>query len=274
MSKRSSDRRARRAGLTSFRSYLVSTVDASARQARGPTHARQVKLRIVPDRLVVSEVFDSVQGEGPSTGVPSTFLRLGLCNLACVWCDTAYTWDARRFDLQDELRSRSLEEVAEDLAQRALKNLVLTGGEPLLQADALDALVPTLTQRIEVETAGTLAPSPTLLAHVAQWNVSPKLASSGNAVSKRRRDDVLSTFASIDHAYFKLVIADDTDLEEARELLDVHGVPRERTWLMPEGTTPERIAERGRWLADVCTREGFRLGTRLHVVLWGDRRGV
>ncbi|MEZ4249092.1 MAG: 7-carboxy-7-deazaguanine synthase QueE [Polyangiales bacterium] len=233
-----------------------------------------MKLRIVPDRLVVSEVFDSVQGEGPSTGVPSTFLRLGLCNLACTWCDTAYTWDARRFDLQEELRSRALEELAEELTGRAPTNLVVTGGEPLLQADALDALVPTLTQRIEVETAGTLAPSPALLARVAQWNVSPKLASSGNPETKRRRDDVLATFASIEHAYFKLVIADETDLEEARQLLDAHRVPRERTWLMPEGTTPERLAERGRWLADVCTREGFRLGTRLHVALWGDRRGV
>lgn len=233
-----------------------------------------MKLRIVPDRLVVSEVFDSIQGEGPSVGVPSTFLRLGFCNLACSWCDTAYTWDASRFDLSKELTSHALDELGADLKGRSPRNLVVTGGEPLLQSEALAALLATLPHRVEIETAGTIAPIDPLLARVDQWNVSPKLASSGNALEKRRRDDVLARFAAHPRAFFKLVIADETDLAEARALLDRHAVPRERTWLMPEGTTTAQLAERGRWLADVCTHEGFRLGTRLHVLLWGDRRGV
>lgn len=233
-----------------------------------------MKLLIVPDRLVVSEVFDSIQGEGPSVGVPSTFLRLGFCNLACSWCDTAYTWDAARFDLSAELTSRALDELTNDLLARSPRNLVVTGGEPLLQSEALTSLLSALPHRVEIETAGTLAPSDALLARIDQWNVSPKLASSGNPSNKRRRDDVLARFAVHPRAYFKLVIADDTDLAEARALLDHHAIPRDRTWLMPEGTTVAKLAEGGRWLADVCTAEGFRLGTRLHVLLWGDRRGV
>ncbi len=233
-----------------------------------------MKLRIAADRLVVSEIFDSIQGEGPSTGVPSTFLRLGFCNLACRWCDTAYTWDARRYDLATELQTRSLNGLRDELRLRAPTNLVVTGGEPLLQADALAALLPELPHRVEVETAGTLWPTEALRARVAQWNVSPKLASSGNPEGKRRMDDVLLGFAGLERAIFKLVIADHTDLAEARALVAALALDPERIWLMPEGTTPERLAERGRWLADVCAAEGFRLGTRLHVFLWGDRRGV
>jgi 7-carboxy-7-deazaguanine synthase len=54
--------------------------------------------------LVVSEVFGpTIQGEGPHAGQRAAFVRLGGCNLTCTWCDTAYTWDARRYDLRAEL---------------------------------------------------------------------------------------------------------------------------------------------------------------------------
>ncbi len=63
------------------------------------------------------------------------------------------------------------------------------------------------------------------------------------------------------------------DLAEATELVEALGVPRARVVLTPEGTTPETIAERSRWLAEQCTAHGYRLGTRLHVFLWGSERG-
>ncbi|HJL05673.1 MAG TPA: 7-carboxy-7-deazaguanine synthase QueE [Polyangiaceae bacterium LLY-WYZ-15_(1-7)] len=230
-----------------------------------------MKLRIAKDRLLVSEIFDSVQGEGPSAGTPSTFLRLGHCNLRCAWCDTPYTWDWERHRLEDELRAWDLDALAADLVARAPQNLVVTGGEPLLQRDALAALLPRLGKRVEVETAGTLPPE---LEGVAQWNVSPKLASSGNPLDKRWRPDVLRAFARREDAVFKFVIASEADLEELRARVSELALPPERVWLMPEGTDAATLAERGRALSEVCVQEGWRLGWRLHVSLWGDRRGV
>ena len=75
-------------------------------------------------------------------------------------------------------------------------------------------------------------------------------------------------------ALFKLVVGDPPDIEDALMLIRQHGLPRERVLLMPEGLTDETLRRRARELADVCTREGLRLGQRLHIWMWGAKRGV
>src|SRR5688500_7935528 len=106
------------------------------------------------------EIFASIQGEGASAGMPSVFVRLSLCNLACSWCDTAYTWDWERYDPKVEIVERGVAEVlarVEALAGDAIRNVVLTGGEPLQQQGPLAALAAALKARgfrLEVETNG------------------------------------------------------------------------------------------------------------------------
>ncbi len=72
----------------------------------------------------------------------------------------------------------------------------------------------------------------------------------------------------------KFVIAQPGDLDEVRALVDSLQADRERVILMPEGVDPARLRERALWLAEICKDEGFRFSPRLHVDLWGDRRGV
>jgi 7-carboxy-7-deazaguanine synthase len=72
----------------------------------------------------------------------------------------------------------------------------------------------------------------------------------------------------------KFVMARADDLDEVRRLVEMLSADRERVILMPEGTDSERLRERGLWLAEVCKEEGFRFSPRLHVDLWGNRRGV
>lgn len=225
------------------------------------------------------EIFATVQGEGSSVGVPSVFVRLADCNLRCSWCDTRYTWDWTRHDRARE----TIELPAPEVAERALaasgdgvRSAVFTGGEPLLQQDELALVAARLRPRgfrIEIETNGTVAPTGELAALVDQWNVSPKLASSGNAERARRRPAVLEGFAARPNAELKFVIASEADLAEAVELVSALGVPRERVILSPEGTDASTLSERSRWLAGVCQRRGHRLGARLHVLLWGSERG-
>ena len=231
------------------------------------------------------ELFGALQGEGASAGRPCVFVRLSRCNLACQWCDTAYTWrfdgDARPHH-DDVTFDRACNQVLLDEADVAARilalggsRLVITGGEPLLQAPALARLIALLGGwHIEVETNGTVAPTAPLLARVTQWNVSPKLMHSGNARDLAIRPEALAAFAALPHAFFKFVIAAPGDVEEVLALAQTHAKPAERIFLMPEGRTSETLRAREKWLADICLKHGFALSDRLHIHLFGDTRGT
>lgn len=222
------------------------------------------------------EIFHSLQGEGPSIGTPSVFLRLATCNLACHWCDTSYTWDWQRYDYHQEVVALEVREVEERILESGCPYLVITGGEPLLQQRELAPLVAALKEKgfgCEVETNGTIIPSPELARDIDQWNVSPKLRTSGNPLERREVSQALEFFSQLPNAYFKFVIVEPGDIEEVCALRDKYGLPGSRIILMPEGQQPEIIEGRSRWIAEACIREGFRFSTRLHILLWGDQRG-
>lgn len=209
-------------------------------------------------------------------GVPSTFVRLATCNLRCSWCDTAYTWDWDRFDRAEQVLQAPWESALEAVLALPPRNVVITGGEPLLQRRQLVPLVVALRGRgfrIEVETNGTIAPAE-LGPLVDQWNVSPKLASAGNEGLQTIRVDVLKAFAAHSNSYLKVVVVGPDDVTAAGGLAVAAGFARDRVILMPEGRTAAEIAERSRWLAAACTEAGFRFSSRLHILIWGDERGV
>lgn len=228
-----------------------------------------------PDGLVVSEVFGpTFQGEGPSAGRRAGFVRLGRCNLDCRWCDTPYTWDWQRYDPAAELRREPVADIVERLAAMAPEIVVVTGGEPLLQARRLVPLLEACRDRgwpVEVETNGTRAPDPALVSLVARWNVSPKLANSGVAAGVRIRPDALAALLATGRAVFKFVVTGEGDLDEVAALVADHHL--EPVWLMPEGTDAATVLDRLRRLADPALARGWNVTPRLHVLLWGDERG-
>lgn len=221
------------------------------------------------------EVFASIQGEGISAGVPSVFVRLAECNLRCDFCDTRYTWDWSQFD-----KAKETIEVSEDavlarvleLAGTTTRNVVITGGEPLLQQHHLVELIAALRERgfdVEIETNGAIEPEAGLHDLVSRWNVSPKLENSGNKKSARLRSGPLTWFAAARNASFKFVVAAQSDLDEVQEIVKQFGIPNGRVILMPEGQDPKTITARGAWLAELAASRGYRFSTRLHVLLWG-----
>jgi len=232
------------------------------------------------------EIFGSLQGEGPSQGKPCAFVRLSRCNLACVWCDTAYTWrftGDNRPHRSDETYERTANQVTlseDDVAARIAglgqPRLVVTGGEPLLQAPALARMLALLPRAIavEVETNGTVTPPPTLDALVQQYNVSPKLAHSGNPAELALVPERLAHWAREPRAAFKFVIAEPTDLAEVLALAERFVIPRERIWLMAEGTDSMTLHAREAWLAQLCLDNRLTLSNRLHIELYGDTRGT
>ena len=231
------------------------------------------------------EIFASVQGEGPSAGMPCTFLRLSRCNLACVWCDTAYTWhfagderphrDGVEFDRTANQLTLGEEEVAARITALGQKRLVITGGEPLLQAPALARLLGHLPDvTVEIETNGTTRASPALDIRIDQFNVSPKLAHSGNPAELALIPERLDAYATDPRAWFKFVIAAPADLDEVLALRDRYRFKPDHVFLMPEGTDSETLREREQWLAPLCVEHGFRMSARLHIHLFGDTRGT
>ena len=223
--------------------------------------------------MKIAELFYSLQGEGSLVGVPSVFIRTSGCNLRCVWCDTPYTsW-------QPEGAELSLDQIVNEVKAHPARHVVVTGGEPMIAPE----IIP-LTERlrrlglhITIETAGTV------FQPVAcdLMSISPKLSNStpsGSFAAQHERlrtnRQVLLDLMTRYEYQLKFVIEKPVDVDEARALVSSLAATPQRVILMPEGTDRDLLRERGVWLAEIAKAEGFRFTPRLHVELWGNRRGV
>jgi organic radical activating enzyme len=212
-------------------------------------------------------------------------VRLSRCNLACVWCDTAYTWrfegdnrphrDGVAYQRAANQVALGEDEVAARIAALGKPRLVVTGGEPLLQAPALARMLALLPgMAVEIETNGTVAPPPALDALVQQYTVSPKLAHSGNPAGLALPVERLAQWSADPRAVFKFVVAKPADVEDVLDLAERFAIPSARIWLMAEGTDTATLASRERWLAPLCLEHNLTLSKRLHIELYGDTRGT
>lgn len=226
--------------------------------------------------LLVSEVFGpTLQGEGPNAGAAAAFVRLGGCHLACAWCDTSYTWDGARHDLASELEPRPTADVARQALSLGAPLVVLTGGEPALQAAEaarLAGLLSAAGAAVELETSGSVPLGP-LATAVRLVVASPKLASSGVPERARLRWDVLAGICALPHTVLKFVVQSPEELAEADRAVARLEVDPGRVWVMPEGTDAGVVLSRMRVLAGPVAERGWSLSGRLHVLLWGDERG-
>ena len=244
-----------------------------------------MNLTLATDDTGGPEIFASLQGEGPSMGMPVAFVRLSRCNLACTWCDTAYTWrfegdnrphrDGIAFDRKANQVTLSPAETAERIAMLGQKRLVITGGEPLLQAGALAEMLAHLPDiSVEIETNGTVAPPARLDIRVDQYKVSPKLSHSGNAADLALLPERLDAWATEPRAFLKFVVAAPEDVDEVLALHRRYRFRPERVFLMAEGTDSATLRARQTWLSDLCLKHGFRMSDRMHIHLYGDTRGT
>jgi 7-cyano-7-deazaguanosine (preQ0) biosynthesis protein QueE len=226
-------------------------------------------------RLLVAEIFGpTFQGEGPSAGRSAAFVRLSRCQLACTWCDTPYTWDRTRFDLDAESRRLTEEQVWEAVRDIPAELVVITGGEPLLQQARLTWLIDmcrAAKRRVEVETNGAVVPRRGVLSAAHQFNVGLKLANSELPAARRMRPDAIRAFISNRKAVWKFVVTRRGDLEEIASLQQRFGL--DPIWVMPEGTSSAQVLAGMRDLADPVLERGWNLTPRLHTLLWEDARG-
>lgn len=228
--------------------------------------------------LVVSEIFGpTVSGEGITLGQRCGFLRLMGCNLHCSWCDTAYTWDARRFDLTEQGHRMTWSAITEQLIAMDVDFVIISGGEPLLHQNqkAWGLILRALSGagiRVEIETNGTVEPTPTTVALTHRITCSPKLAHAGDPEDKRIIPGVLYTLIMAG-AVFKFVCSTPDHVAEVQRWVKQTGIPVKRVWIMPEGTDPQTLCDHLAVITDPAVAAGFNVTTRLHVEVWGDKRG-
>ncbi|MHA3772058.1 7-carboxy-7-deazaguanine synthase QueE [Verrucomicrobiota bacterium sgz303538] len=229
----------------------------------------------------VSEIFYSVQGEGELTGVPSVFIRLAGCNLRCTWCDTKYaSWEPEGAQIPTE-------QILVEVNAAPASHVVITGGEPMIGRGIheLAAAIRASGKHITIETAGTIRPEG-VACDLA--SLSPKLSGSTPKAGEitpewierhekaRLQPDVLREWISNYPYQLKFVVAERQDVDEIQDLLKRIGVPIPpyKVLLMPEGTDVATLNSRREMLIDVCKQKGFRYCDRLHVTLFGHRRGT
>lgn len=225
----------------------------------------------------ISEVFQSIQGEGRFVNVPSVFVRTSGCNLRCWYCDTPYTsWEPEGHD-------RDWQSVLTEVLQRDCEHIVVTGGEPMLQADIvpLTAALREGGRFVTLETAGTFDRP----VQADLMSISPKLRNSTPSLERagswrerhdrdRHRPEVIHRLLCDYDCQFKFVIDLPDDVEEVDSYLrEFPEALPEQIWFMPQAITAEQLAEKTPWIEAAAAQRGFQFTTRLHIELFGNVRG-
>lgn len=236
-------------------------------------------------QLSICELFiDAAQGEGAYAGCPSVFLRLSGCSLKCSWCDTADIWNKVTrvpIDRLAEIFRQS------DIVRRLDEghHLVVTGGSPLLQQDALTEFLEILagickhTPFIEIENECIIPVKESnslLWSLVSCWNNSPKLSHSGIPKDRRYRPEAIRQMRHANEAWFKFVVNGEEDWQEIREdFIDTGLASPSSIILMPQGQTRKELTpERKEAILDMAVRHSVRYGGRLHIDIYDTRKGV
>lgn len=208
-------------------------------------------------RLRVTEIFHSIQGEGAASGRPSAFVRLTGCPLRCGYCDTAYAFTEGEW--------MSLEEILRAVAAQPMREVCVTGGEPLAQP-ACGQLLSALCDagyRVTLETSGALS--------VAE--VDSRVFKALDIKTPDSGEEARNDWSNLEHLrsgdLVKFVICSREDYEWARD--QVLG----RQWGCEVFFSPsweqQDAGRLGEWI--VADALPVRLQVQLHKVLWGDVRG-
>jgi len=230
------------------------------------------------NKYYISEIFESIQGEGNYAGVYALFIRFHFCNLTCTWCDTKYTWNKK----SGEFKEYYGEELKSIIRKSKAFHIVFTGGEPALYY--LDKLF-VEGKKFHIETNATIIPTEKISIKLADnivferdfmdeqiikmfnWVVSPKLCNSKQEIN----DLAIKFWAKQSFCIFKFIIQSYSDLEEIDQFIKKFGLFKQKIYIGLEGITVESQVRTD--LIDEIVKRGFNFSPRLHILFWGNKRG-
>ncbi len=237
-------------------------------------------------QFLLNEMYRCLQGEGFNIGKPSVLVRFQICNLRCIWCDTPQAQMRRMKGV--EAKSLSLDDVVSEINRVSLessipiRHAIFSGGEPTIHPIHLIRRVLGDEWSVEVETNGTRIPHREFTEFLEsdyslfQWNISPKGIAAGEEIVPEALEYWGELCKTHPKVFLKCVVRRGFAREDLAEIASWelrYSFPRDRIFLMPEGTTRESQTD-AKWLHDICIDKGYRLAPRLHVVLFGNQKGV
>ena len=208
--------------------------------------------------MKINEIFSSIQGEGPYSGTPATFIRVtGCVQPYCKFCDTAYSWK--------EGKDMPLEEIMEEVKYLPSKFVVVTGGEPYA-AEGIYELLNALMRGGYATQTETSGKAPVDVVTGTTIVCSPKWYDDGFVVT----DSALKNAT-----YFKFVVGNDKDFRRAKKFILDNKLRPSGCYLMPLSTfDEEKDREIRKTVWDHCVRNNINYSPRLHVEVFGKKRGV
>jgi 7-carboxy-7-deazaguanine synthase len=211
------------------------------------------------ERLRITEIFFSVQGESSRVGLPTVFVRLTGCPLRCTWCDTEYAFTGGAY--------HTIDDVVMEVARHGTPYVCVTGGEPLAQKSCL-SLLATLCDagyNVSLETSGALDVS----AVDARVSKIMDLKAPGSGECDKTLWSNLAHLTSRDE--LKLVLADEADYLWAREQLQTHRLVERCPVLLSPVQGSLKPADLAEWI--LRDKLAVRMQVQLHKVIWGNAQG-
>jgi 7-carboxy-7-deazaguanine synthase len=212
-----------------------------------------------PERLKITEIFFSLQGEADTAGIPTVFVRLTGCPLRCQYCDTEYAFHGGEWF--------ALDQVLAEVARHGTRYVCVTGGEPLAQRNCLKLLdrLCDAGYRVSLETSGALDVT----------EVDPRVVrvidikTPGSTESERNRLENLADLRAGDQ--LKFVICDRADYDWSRAFIAEHALTGRCAILFSPSHEQLRAADLANWILE--DHLPVRLQIQLHKYLWGNVPG-
>lgn len=247
--------------------------------------------------IPISEIFGpTIQGEGRRAGRVSVFIRVGGCNMCCkgfgveysvgseskVGCDSYYSVDRAFRSEWLSLSADAIIDKVERLTELKKVDIVITGGEPLLYWNNAEfqSLLKYYIKRgdhLTIETNGTIkVPIEKKYQKKIIFSIGLKLKNSAENIEKRINPLAITDLLKHSNkSYLKFVTSgEDSELSEIRDLLTMISISTHRVYLMPLGATPQELKLTARRVVQQSIKYAFRYSDRLHIRIWGDKRGV
>ena len=214
----------------------------------------------------VVEKFVSINGEGLRSGELAVFIRFANCNLRCSYCDTKYSF------INPIYTEESIDELVKYVKSTGVKNVTLTGGEPLIQNEIKELMIElsNIGNRIEIETNGSINIAPYLNIPNVTFTLDYKLKGSGMEMymdltnyDLLRKNDVI-----------KFVVSDYDDLEKTREIIKKYDLINKANCLISPVWGRIEFEEIVNFLKDNKLND-VKMQLQIHKIIWDkDKRGV
>jgi len=219
----------------------------------------------------INEIFTSIQGEGVNMGEPCTFVRFSGCNLSCPGCDTKYHIEGHQIEIE-----KVIEMIKGIIPPN--KFVVFTGGEPLLQQEAIVEILKGIEYyanwKFEIETNGSIDPKELLsflrgTGFDVNFSISPKLKSFNDQPYVFQKG-----CNSWRKCILKFVVTSEEDIKEVKKLQAASGVFDKNIYLMPEGATKKEQEEKMKKVVELAVKYGYKFCPRIHILIWDNQKGV